>query len=207
MKSFKLNSKEYLQRINLAIDVEPTLECLRELHKAQHRTIPFENFDIALGREIDLSADAIFNKLVRSNRGGYCFELNQLLLLALKHYEFNSRALLGRVHVTGEATGRGHLISLVTIKNEQWIVDTGFGADTPSEPILFSLDKEIITNSGQILTLVADDIYGFMLKIKKNNKWCNLYSFDLTHVCDGDIAYGNYFTSSREGRLLTSQKA
>ncbi|WP_372836363.1 arylamine N-acetyltransferase [Pontibacterium sp.] len=54
-------------------------------------------------------------KLVNSNRGGYCFELNSLLLLALCHFGFNARPILGRVHLSGEVTGRGHLLILAEL--------------------------------------------------------------------------------------------
>lgn len=91
MSSFEFSSYEYLQRINLDTEISPSLECLEKLHIAQHRAIPFENFDIALGRPIDLTPQAVFNKLVRNRRGGYCFELNGLMLQALKHYGFDAR--------------------------------------------------------------------------------------------------------------------
>ncbi|SON49825.1 arylamine N-acetyltransferase family protein [Vibrio tapetis] len=190
------NSEEYLRRINLKGDVTPSLNWLRVIHRAQHRTIPFENLDIALGRGIDLSLEAIFNKTVRSKRGGYCFEVNKLLLSALTYYGFECRELLARVHVTGKATGRSHFISLVTINDQQWIVDAGFGSNTPSEPVPFILNNELTTSSSQTLRLVEDETFGFMLQMKTDDDWSNLYSFDLTHVCEGDITYGNFFTSS-----------
>ena len=54
----------YLPRINFngAIDVSP--DTLVRLHRAHFHTIPFENFDILLGRGIDLDPQAVFNKLV-----------------------------------------------------------------------------------------------------------------------------------------------
>ena len=55
--------------------------------------------------------------------------------MALKSMGFDVRALLGRVHITGTPTGRGHQIELVTIEGKQWIADVGFGADTPRAPI------------------------------------------------------------------------
>ena len=80
MKPYKFDRNAYLQRINYVGETTPTLDTLKALHHAQLYTIPFENFDIQLGRGIDLSPGAIFEKLVHQKRGGYCFELNGMFL-------------------------------------------------------------------------------------------------------------------------------
>ena len=126
-KDFEFDRGAYLRRINYAGDTSPTVENLKALHHSHFRTIPFENFDILLGRGIDLSPDGIFRKLVLKRRGGYCFELNGLFLMALRAFGFDARALLARTHVTGTPSGRGHQIALVTVGEERWIVDVGFG--------------------------------------------------------------------------------
>uniref|UniRef100_UPI0025F78BB1 arylamine N-acetyltransferase family protein n=1 Tax=uncultured Phenylobacterium sp. TaxID=349273 RepID=UPI0025F78BB1 len=113
----------YLKRIGLTAPPEPTVEGLNALQRAQVLAIPFENFDIMLGRGISLEPDAVFDKLVRRRRGGYCFEINGLLLTALQAFGFEARALLGRVHLMGQTTGRSHQISLVTIDGTHWIAD------------------------------------------------------------------------------------
>ena len=38
--------------------------------------VPFENLDIALGRKIVLTEDALFSKIIDQHRGGFCCELN-----------------------------------------------------------------------------------------------------------------------------------
>ena len=150
------NSTRYLERINCNSSPKPTFEFLKEIHNAQLYTIPFENFDICLNRVINLEPAAIFEKLVRKARGGYCFELNGLFLMALKSFGFDARALLGRVHITGVPTGRGHQVSLVTIDGNQWILDVGFGAETPQVPIPLRFNQPI-TCEGQILRLVESE--------------------------------------------------
>lgn len=195
MSEFIFSSDEYLKRIGLTTEITSSQECLKALHQAQHRTIPFENFDIALNRGIDLEPAKLFDKMVRTNRGGYCFELNGLLLMALQHFGFNARPLLGRVLLTGTPTGRGHQISLVTIEEQQWIVDVGFGGDTPKCPIPLVLGKEI-ASTDQTFRLVESELYGIILQAKKIDQWLDLYSFDLEHVCPADISYGNHFTST-----------
>ena len=207
MEEFKFNSKAYLQRIGYTDDIAVSLESLKSLHNAQFKSIPFENFDICLNRNINLSPSTIFNKLVGKNRGGYCFELNGLLLMALQHYGFEARSLLARVHLADLPTGRSHQASLVSVKNKKWIVDAGFGADTPPEPVPFILDTALPVNS-KTIRIIKDDLFTYMLQMKKDNAWVSLYSFDLNHVCDGDITYANYYTSTHpDSRFVCSRVA
>ena len=193
MQEFDLDA--YLQRIGCMGETSPTLDALMSLHHAQLYTIPFENFDIQLGRDINLDPEAIFEKIVLQRRGGYCFELNGLFLMALKSIGFDARALLARVHILGAPTGRVHQLELITIDGTQWIADVGFGADTPRRPILLEFDQ-IMDHDGQTIRLVKDKKFGTILQCLKEDHWIDLYSFDLEHVCPGDIDLGNYFTST-----------
>jgi N-hydroxyarylamine O-acetyltransferase len=192
----------YLQRLDYDGRTVPTVETLKALHHAQLYTIPFENFDIQLGREINLNPEAIFEKLVHKRRGGHCFELNGIFLMALKFMGFDVRALLGRVHISGTPSGRGHQIELITIGGRQWIADVGFGGDTPRAPIPLELNQPTIRD-GQKVRLVDADPFGIMLQTFKDDQWIDLYSFDLGHVCPADIDYGNHYNSTHPSTLFT----
>lgn len=191
----------YLQRVSYDGTTAPTADTLKALCHAQLHTIPFENFDIQLGRGISLNPEAIFEKLVLKRRGGYCFELNGLFLMALKSMGFDARALLGRVHTTGTPSGRGHQIELITIDGRQWIADVGFGADTLRTPILLELNQPT-THNDQTVRLVKDGQFGIIIQSIKEEEWIDLYSFDLGYVCPADIEYGNYFTSTHPSSLF-----
>lgn len=195
MKEFKFDREAYLQRINYTKEVNVTIECLKDIHYAQLFTIPFENFDIFLSRAIGLEPKKLVHKLVQNKRGGYCYELNGLFLMALQSFGFDARALLARVHITGTPTGRGHQLSLITFQENQWIADVGFGSNTPRGPIPLILNKPT-TNYGQTVRLVDTQHYGIMLQMRNGAIWEDLYSFDLGYVCPGDIEYGNYYNST-----------
>lgn len=201
MESQLFGRDAYLQRVRYDGKIAPTVDTLKALHHAQLYGIPFENFDIQLGRAINLHPKAIFEKLIQKNRGGYCFELNGLFLMALKSMGFDVRALLCRVHITGTPTGRGHQIELINIDGRQWIADVGFGADTPRVPIPLELNQPTI-HDGQKIRLVDAGHFGIMLQTEKDNEWIDLYSFDLSHVFSADIDYGNYFTSTHPSSLF-----
>ncbi len=201
MTAFEFDRNAYLQRINYSGAIVPTVSALKALHQAQLYTIPFENFDIQLGRGISIAPGAIFDKLVHKMRGGYCFELNGLFLMALNALGFDVRPLLARVHITGTPTGRGHQIELVTLEGEQWIADVGFGASTPRTPIPLAMDRPT-NHDGQTVRLVNSDLWGIILQELIDDDWMDLYSFDLSHVCQADIEYGNHFTSTHPSSVF-----
>ena len=201
MNTQQFDLDAYLQRVGYNGKTAPTVDTLKALHHAQLYTIPFENFDIQLGRGINLNTETIFEKLVHQRRGGYCFELNGIFLMALKSMRFDVRALLGRVHKSGTPSGREHQIELITIKGRQWIADVGFGADTPRTPIPLEFNQPT-THDGLTVRLVSDDRFGIMLQSLKEEGWINLYSFDLGYVCHADIDCGNYFASTHPSSLF-----
>src|SRR5688500_2747081 len=94
-----LNLDRYAERIGLDGPRAPTTDTLERVC-FQHTThIPFENLDIHRGNGIPISLEpaAIFEKLVASKRGGYCFEHNTLLLEVLRALGFSARPLAARV--------------------------------------------------------------------------------------------------------------
>lgn len=199
-KTFDLDA--YLARLNHSGPVRPTQDCLEALHRAQLYTIPFENFDIQLGRGISLEPAALCDKLVRRARGGYCFELNGLFLMALRAIGFEARPLLGRVHLVEPPSGREHLFLLVTLQGRPWIADVGFGGPGFRAPIPFELDRPT-SHDGLTFRFVEAGPYGVMLQTLKQGQWLDLYSFDLGHVFPADIALGNHFTSTHPNSLFT----
>ncbi|SFB46822.1 arylamine N-acetyltransferase family protein [Azotobacter beijerinckii] len=199
-KAFDLDA--YLARLNHSGPLRPTQDCLEALHRAQLYTIPFENFDIQLGRGIALEPEALCDKLVHRARGGYCFELNGLFLMALHAIGFEARPLLGRVHLVDPPSGREHLFILVTMQGRPWIADVGFGGPGFRAPIPFALDRPT-SHDGLTFRLVEAGPFGIMLQALKQGQWLDLYSFDLGHVFPADIALGNHFTSTHPASLFT----
>jgi N-hydroxyarylamine O-acetyltransferase len=118
MSDTEFDLSAYLARIGLSelcssdggIKGVADIALLQRVHRAQALTIPFENFDICLQRPIKLDSQSLQQKLVSQRRGGYCFEVNGLLLIALQALGFEARALLCRVHTNGQFTGHTHQI-------------------------------------------------------------------------------------------------
>ena len=109
-------------------------------------TVPFENLDIVpLRRPIQLSAKALWNKIIVQRRGGFCYELNGQFAWLLKEIGFEVTYLNGRVYNRSGERGRDfdHLTLLVQMPNhsDRWLADVGFG-DSFLEPLTFKESEE-----------------------------------------------------------------
>jgi arylamine N-acetyltransferase len=139
-----LDLDAYFDRINYRGATEPTLEVLQDLVTAHTRAIPFENLDPLVGTPVyDLSPEALTDKLVRRRRGGYCYEQNGLMGYVLAELGFRVRRLAGRVVwmlPPGAPPGaQTHTVLAVTFPGSHgpYLVDVGFGGQTPTSPIHF----------------------------------------------------------------------
>ena len=192
----------YLHRIGLTSMVPADEDGLEILHRAQVYAIPFENFDIMLGQGINLEPAALFEKLVRRRRGGYCFELNGLFLRMLLQAGFRARALLARVHMRGEPGGRTHQLELVSIGDRDWIADVGFGSNGLRAPLPLETGR-VASQDGHRYRLRDAGQYGTMLQWQQDGDWRDLYSFDLGLASQADIELGNHFTSTHPSSFFT----
>jgi N-hydroxyarylamine O-acetyltransferase len=124
---------KYLARIGMdRTGVMPDIAGLKLLQRQHLLNVPFENLDIHWGRPIILDKDALYRKIVKENRGGFCYELNGLFNELLREIGFETRLLSARV-----ADSHGsfspefdHAAILVIIGEMQYIADVGFGEFT-----------------------------------------------------------------------------
>ena len=131
----------YLDRIDCAGVDQPTYQTLAQLHRQHLLVIPFENLDIHVPTPIVLDADKIFDKIVKSGRGGFCYELNGLFYELLVTLGFNVKRVSARV-IDKEGNYPpefDHLALLVDLGDETFLADVGCG-EFILEPLLFQLD-------------------------------------------------------------------
>src|SRR5215831_2539688 len=108
---------------------------LRDLHRAFLLAVPFENLDIHLGRHIAFTPEAVFRKVVRERRGGFCYELNSLFHDLLKEIGFNVEFHGASMMRDGRPGVRmGHMVLMVQIAGDVWLTDVGNGKST-REPV------------------------------------------------------------------------
>lgn len=142
---------EYLHLIGF----KPTrcdLTALKILLTRHMAALPFQTLSTVLGEPVPIDSGSIFRKLVAQRRGGYCYELNLLLLDALTLLGFEARPLTGSVIPNNrleEAGARTHMLLQVTLQGQPWLVDAGFGGLAPTAPLLLESEKTQLTPHGQ----------------------------------------------------------
>jgi N-hydroxyarylamine O-acetyltransferase len=116
-----------LDRIGCRGAPEPSLQALRELQLGFLLSVPFENLDIHLGREITLAPERSYDKIVCRGRGGFCYECNGLFSELLSSLGFRVSLLSARMALR-ETVGPeyDHMVLLVELE-EPYLVDVGNG--------------------------------------------------------------------------------
>src|ERR1044071_5516542 len=119
----------YLARIGYNGPRTPSPEVLKSLHEHHLLTVPFENLDIHLGREIVPDEQRILDKIVRQRRGGFCYELNGAFAALLRALGFDVELLSARVPRADGTTSPefDHMTLLVHAGGERWLPHVGFG--------------------------------------------------------------------------------
>ena len=176
-----MDIETYLRRIDFDRPVKPDVETLFGLHRTHLLTVPFENLDIHLGKPIQLSEQALWDKIIVHRRGGFCYELNGMFAWLLRQIGFEVTYLNGRVYNNQGRRGRefDHLTLLVRIPNEKasWLADVGFG-DSFFEPLKFEYNSK----QGQGLRVYRLDTVeeGIdLLRRDYDGNWDSQYFFDL----------------------------
>ena len=120
---------KYLQRIKYIGELKPSLQVLKKLQKTHLLNVPFENLDIIDKIPIELDIEKLFNKIVKNNRGGFCYELNGLFFHLLKTIGFEAKMVSARVYNKKKGFGAefDHMAIIVRIKNIDYLSDVGFG--------------------------------------------------------------------------------
>lgn len=79
------------------------------------------------GTEVRTDTDWSLDKVINQGRGGWCFELNGAFGVLLAQMGFKVQQLAAAVLLAGPTKVADHLCLEVTIENEPYLVDVGFG--------------------------------------------------------------------------------
>jgi N-hydroxyarylamine O-acetyltransferase len=173
-----LDIEAYLRRINYNGSTEPSARTLRELHVAHLLNVPFENLDNHLFREIILDEEKLVSKIVDTQRGGICYELNGAFAVLLRALGFDVAMLSAGVarEEGGFDPPFDHMTLMVRLE-ERWLADVGFG-DSFRQPLLLDVRGEQQQN-GEIYRLVDEDDEHLVLERYEDESWKPQYRFTL----------------------------
>ena len=192
----------YFRRIGFSAPAAPDRHTLAALHRLHPQAIAFENLDPLLGVTVVLDAAAIEHKLVRSGRGGYCYEHNLLFMHVLQALGFAVRGLSARV-LSGSAgtLARAHMLLAIDLAGERYIADVGFGGNTLTGPLRLDCDAEQATPHEPFRVSRADG--DFILQANIRGIWQSIYRFDLQEQLQADYEVSNWYKSTSPNSYFT----
>lgn len=177
----------YLNRINYHGSLEPTAETLRDLQVAHLLAVPFENLSIHSGEPIVLNDEALFEKLVRRRRGGFCYELNGLFATLLRNLGFKVEMLsAGVANPRGEFGPDFDHMTLMVSLEQRWLADVGFG-DSFREPLLLD-ERGIQKQDEREYKIVAEGDQRVLTQRESGGDWVAQYRFTLQPHVYADYA-------------------
>uniref|UniRef100_A0A087YSQ0 arylamine N-acetyltransferase n=1 Tax=Poecilia formosa TaxID=48698 RepID=A0A087YSQ0_POEFO len=159
-----MNLEEYFQRIGFhGPSDKMDLATLRSIHKLHVMSIPFENLSIHCGEWITMDLETIFNKVVRSSRGGWCLENNYLFGWVLREMGFSATTLSSRAFnriIDDFGALDSHLIHKVIIDGKAYIADVSFGVSSQIwEPLELVSGKDQPQAAGVFRLIDKGDIW------------------------------------------------
>lgn len=191
----------YLTRIGLDGRPRPDLGTLHAIVAAHNRSIPFENLDPLLGIPVaDLSAEALFAKLVDRRRGGYCYEHNGLLGYVLEELGFEVERLSGRVvwmrADDAPLPAQTHNVLSVAVPGAdgRYLVDVGFGGQTLTSPIRLEAGPVQQTRHEPYRLTRHGDHHTLAAQIR--GEWQPLYTFTTEPRPRIDLEVGSWYVST-----------
>jgi N-hydroxyarylamine O-acetyltransferase len=195
MQGFDLDA--YLGRIGFDGPRSPALQTLAALHQLHPCAIPFENLDPLLRRPVRLDLDTLQHKLVRSGRGGYCYEHNLLFAEALRRLGFAVTGLAARVMwgaPPGAVRPRSHMLLRVSVEGVHHVADVGFGGLTLTAPLRLTAGVEQRTPHETFRLLDVGN--RLVMEAAVGDTWRALYSFTLEEQLPPDYEMANWYTST-----------
>jgi N-hydroxyarylamine O-acetyltransferase len=162
----------------------PSGDLLRSLHRAHLFTVPFENLDITLGREIICEEARFLHKIVNERRGGFCYELNGGFGTLLRALGFQVTFLSAcPAREDGSIAPEFDHLALLVDLQEPWLADVGFG-DCFTEPLRLETKIEQAQNE-RVYRLMS-----FHTSVENQRE----ESFSLEVLSDGDWKKEYVFT-------------
>lgn len=189
-----MKANRYLERIGMRYeDVSHTYAFLKNLQQNHIYHVPYENLDILNQKPIELSKEAIFEKIVTNHRGGYCFELGGAVAMLLRELGFATKCYFGRF-LRGETDipVRRHRVVVTECEGKRYVIEVGVGIEAPRSPLLLEEGIEQECSNG-FFRFSRDAFLGWVLCEKVDNDWQPYYSFTEEEQLDIDFIQPSFY--------------
>lgn len=194
-----------LVRIGYSGPRAPTLVTLQALIAAHTAAIPFESLDVFLGRVPKLDVVSLQQKMIAGARGGYCYEQNVLFRAGLRALGYRTTNLMARV-IRGQPPDAerpaAHMVLRVDLAEGAFLVDVGFGNETPTAPLAITPNQEQETPHEMMRLLAMGD--EMALQALLGGAWQSIYRLSLRPVFDVDYAVVNWFNATHPDSIFVA---
>ena len=175
------------------------LDLLTQLTLAHTQSIAFENLNTLLRVPVLLDIASLEAKLIKSVRGGYCFEQNSyfaavLELLGFSVQRFAARVLWGSSVAQSSVIPRAHMVLLVSLHDRRYLCDVGFGGITPTVPLVFELES--VQQTPHDTYRIVEHENAYLLQARIDADWLDVYLFDLQPQCAIDYEVANHYVAT-----------
>ncbi len=173
-----MNLRAYLRRIGVTGALRPDARTLKRLHRQHLFTVPFENLSIHMGEPVSLDLAALYDKIVRRRRGGFCYELNGLFAELLRRLGYRVTLLSAGVarDVGGFGPEYDHLLLLAEL-DRRWMVDVGFGENFKSPLDLDAAGAQV--QGSKAYRIQRRDKFHLLQERSGAGRWKDSYRFTL----------------------------
>lgn len=198
--------------------------------EGQSRCIPFENIDVVMKKKISMSPADVEEKLVDDRRGGYCWEQNTLLRMALEKLGYEVTPVMCRVR-WGKAddseepnTPYTHLALIVRVKtldidqdgggksksmSNCFLADVGFAGTNSMNPVDLGIGSEpqdLPEGRFRVVPSKHNDFHVLELQVKNDpNEWRPLYEWREELAPWVDQECSNWFSCTYPTARFTNQ--
>ncbi|MFF8727507.1 arylamine N-acetyltransferase [Streptomyces sp. NPDC015171] len=195
----------YLDRIGWKGERRADLATLRGVHLAHALSLPFENLDPLRGSAPSLDPADLLAKMIHGRRGGYCYEHNTLLRLALEALGLRVTALAARVTVgarTPESRPRTHAMLQVETEEGPYLADVGFGASGAlllPVPLVTGTEFEGAGRRHRLTPLSHEgplELWELQAYERRDGEWAGQYAFTLEPFAAPDFEVFNWFVGT-----------
>jgi amide synthase len=174
----------YLKHLGHTGSTEPTAENLVQLHKKHMMTVPFDNSrnaakGLAIWDDVDAGADVFFESLIVGQRGGICHELSGMFRGLLAELGYDITIVSAGVRGANDQFGPDleHMMNLVRLGDDQWLVDVGFAGPSFTSPVRVSEDVQ--PQNGFDYQVVPDGAHLVLRRRGNAGDWQPVYRFTL----------------------------
>ncbi|KAH7400607.1 arylamine N-acetyltransferase 1 [Phaeosphaeria sp. MPI-PUGE-AT-0046c] len=200
----------------------------------RHHTcnVPFENLELhySAHKTVTLDASALYDKIVNRRRGGRCMENNTFFATVLRSLGFHVRNCGGRVsramspypevrqNQAATYDGWNHMLNLVQLDNEWYVVDVGMGSMGPNMPYPLQNGFETISIAPRKIRIqrraIAESYGNHSNELwcydvcheptdTQDDVWIPTYCFTETEFLPQDYQMMSWFTSTHPGSFFT----